>query len=239
MLNLNRTVRDVALEIPAATRVFESLKIDYCCGGDQSLSSACATAGVEPTALESMLQETATSGAKNEAFDLQTASLTELMKYIVDQHHVFTRSEIARLQALLEKVVEAHGSRHPELKEIRKTFQTLADDLAPHMLKEEQILFPYITRLEVATGNGNERPFAPFGTVVNPVRMMMMEHDAVGDILRWMRILSSDYTVPHDACISYQTLYEAMEGFEKDLHQHIHLENNVLFPRAIKLEAAV
>lgn len=239
MLNLDKTVRDVALEVPQATRVFEKLRIDYCCGGQRLLGEACVAASVDPAALESMIREAQQTARQHDGFDLQRRSLSELIDYILDTHHVFTRSESTRLQALIKKVVTAHGANHPELREIRTTFKSLADDLVTHMLKEERMLFPYIKALEAATRKSNLRPFAPFGTVVNPVRMMMLEHDTAGDLLRWLRSLSSDYTVPPDACLSFQTLYQALENFEHDLHQHIHLENNLLFPRAVELESSL
>jgi regulator of cell morphogenesis and NO signaling len=240
MLSLNKTVRDVALEMPQATRVFEKLKIDYCCGGDQPLGEACATAGVEVANLEQMLSEAAqTEGQGNGSFDLQKATLSELVGYILDKHHVYTKEEMARLEPLIEKVIAAHGENHPELQEMGVLFQHICADLKPHMFKEEQILFPYLIEMERSTVENRPAPFAAFGTVNNPVRMMMMEHDTVGDLLRQLRALSSNYTVPPDGCISYQTLYQALEAFEQDLHQHIHLENNILFPRAIETEASL
>jgi regulator of cell morphogenesis and NO signaling len=139
---------------------------------------------------------------------------------------------------LIDKVIGAHGENHPELRQIGEVFQRLCADLKPHMFKEEQILFPYILEMERSSLQNRPAPFAPFGTVNNPVRMMMMEHETVGDILRELRALSSNYTVPADGCISYQTLYQALEAFEQDLHLHIHLENNILFPRAIELEGS-
>ncbi|MCM3902296.1 MAG: hemerythrin domain-containing protein [Pyrinomonadaceae bacterium] len=144
--------------------------------------------------------------------------------------------EKARLEALTDKVIGAHGENHPELRQIGEVFQRLCADLKPHMSKEEQILFPYIIETENSALQNRPAPFAPFGTVSNPVRMMMMEHDTVGDLLRELRTLSSNYTVPPDGCISYQTLYQAFETFEQDLHEHIHLENHILFPRAIEME---
>jgi regulator of cell morphogenesis and NO signaling len=123
------------------------------------------------------------------------------------------------------------------LRDIGGLFQRLCADLAPHMFKEEQILFPYILEMEASVLQHRPAPSAPFGTVNNPIRMMMMEHETVGDLLRELRSSSSDYKVPADACLSYQTLYQELEALEQDLHQHIHLENNILFPRAIELEA--
>jgi regulator of cell morphogenesis and NO signaling len=144
---------------------------------------------------------------------------------------------MTRLELLTKKVISAHGENHPELHKVGALFDTLCADLKPHMFKEEQILFPYILALASANAENSAAPFAPFGTVNNPIRMMMMEHDAAGEILRELRTTTSDYSTPADGCISYRTLYEALEAFEKDLHQHIHLENNILFPRAIELEA--
>ena len=234
-ISSTRKVRDVVLELPQATRVFEKMKIDYCCGGDTPLGEACATAGVEVANLERMLEEVGQAPG-NGSLDFAKATLGELVGYILDKHHVFTKEEMARLEPLIEKVISAHGENHPELRGVGGLFQQLCADLTPHMLKEEQILFPYIIEMERSAVENRPAPFPPFGTVKNPVRMMMMEHETVGDLLRELRALSSNYTVPSDGCISYQTLYQALEAFEKDLHQHIHLENNILFPRAIELE---
>ncbi len=230
-------VRDVVLELPQATRVFEKLKIDYCCGGDTPLGEACATAGLEVAKLELMLEEAGQADVRgNGSIDFGKATLGELIGHILDNHHVYTKEEMARLEPLIDKVIGAHGENHPELRQIGEVFQTLCADLKPHMFKEEQILFPYIVEMERAALQNRPAPFAPFGTVNNPVRMMMMEHETVGGILRELRALTSDYKVPPDGCISYQTLYQAMEVFEGDLHQHIHLENNILFPRAVAME---
>jgi regulator of cell morphogenesis and NO signaling len=244
----DRTVRDVVLELPHATRVFEKLKIDYCCGGDTPLTETCANAGVKVENLERMLAEVGQAdGEGNGAISLQkgdfqkrdfrTATLAELIGHILDKHHVYAKEEMVRLEALIDKVIGAHGENHPELLRLGSLFQQLCDDLKPHMFKEEQILFPYIIEMERSALQKRQAPFAPFGTVNNPIRMMMMEHDTVGGLLRDLRALSSNYAVPRDGCISYQTLYQALEAFEKDLHQHIHLENNILFPRAIEMEA--
>lgn len=237
MMNSNMTVREAAIQIPESTRLFEKLKIDYCCGGNRPLTEACASVGVGIDKLMEMLAEVSDVVAKQEGtLDFQQLALAELITHIVDSHHVFTKSEMDRLEALTEKVIGAHGGNHPELVRVGELFQTLCADLKPHMFKEERVLFPYIAAMEQAAAQNQPRPFAPFGTVNNPVRMMMMEHDTAGEILRELRALTSDYKVPPDACISYQTLYQALEAFEKDLHQHIHLENNLLFPKAVNLE---
>jgi regulator of cell morphogenesis and NO signaling len=238
MINSEMTVREVAVQMPESTRLFEVLKIDYCCGGNRPLSEACASAGVEVENVKDLLAVVSQSNAKDESgLDFKSLSLSQLITHIVDTHHVFTKSEMDRLERLIEKVIGAHGGNHPELLHVGELVQRLCADLKPHMFKEEQILFPYIMAMEQAEAENQPTPFAPFGTVNNPIRMMMMEHDTAGDILRELRALTSDYKVPPDGCVSYQTLYQALEGFEKDLHQHIHLENNILFPKAVQTEA--
>lgn len=235
-ISLNKPVREIALEMPQATRIFERMRIDYCCGGDKPLSDACATAGVKADDLVRMLED-AKLETTTAVPDFQNSTLTELITYILDKHHVYTKEAMARLSGLFEKVLSAHGANHPELTELNTKFQTLCADLNPHIFKEEQILFPYLLELERATSQNRPAPFAPFGTVNNPIRMMMMEHDTAGELLREMRSVTTDYLVPADACISYRTLYQALEEFEADLHQHIHLENNLLFPKGVQLEA--
>lgn len=239
MITISSTtkVRDVALELPRSTRLFEKLKIDYCCGGDQALGAACASAGVDFQNLLQMIDQVQqTPEAGNGAVNLQNATATELIGYILDKHHVYTKNEMARLEPLAGKVVGAHGANHSELLAIRDLLRQLFTDLKQHMFKEEQILFPFILALEVAREQNRPAPSAPFGTVNNPIRMMLAEHDTAGEILRELRKLSADYQVPADACISFKTFYEALAVFEQDLHQHIHLENNLLFPKAVELE---
>jgi regulator of cell morphogenesis and NO signaling len=238
MITTGTTVREVAIELPQATRLFETLKIDYCCGGNQPLAQACAAAGVDVDEVMEMLTEV-TEEKSAGARDFQSASLPELITHILDTHHVFTKSEMERLEALTPKVIAAHGGNHPELIQLGELFKHLCADLRPHMFKEEQVLFPYLLAMTKAKENNQPGPFAPFGTVNNPVRMMMSEHDTAGQILRELRAITSDYQVPADGCISYRTLYQALEEFEKDLHQHIHLENNILFPKALELENAL
>ena len=172
----------------------------------------------------------------SESTNLQSLALAQLAEYIVNKHHVYTRNELERLTPLLEKVCSVHGANHPELLNIRSQFQTLKFELEPHMMKEERILFPYITRLETAALEKSPAPFAPFGTVQNPINAMMREHDAAGEIMKTIRELSVNFALPEDACFSFRTLYTVLQDLEADLHQHIHLENNVLFPRASEIE---
>ena len=230
-----KTVREVAVEFPGATRIFEKLGIDYCCGGGKALEEACLAAGVSADNVIALLEEAGSTAA--EARDWKIAPLSELVAHIVTRHHGFTREELVRVSNLLAKVCSVHGENHPELHRLHTVFQELKHELTSHMLKEEQVLFPYIENLETAVRRGEPVPTPFFGTVRNPVRMMMQEHDDAGQALRDLREVSSNYQVPADGCITFRTLYQALEEFERDLHQHIHLENNILFPRAAELEA--
>ena len=232
-----RTVRDWALEHPEATRVFEKAGIDYCCGGGKSLEEACAAANLSVDEVIDSL-ELAEEDARATQTDRnwQKEPVAGLVAHINGTHHKYTREEIARLGPLFDKVVSVHGKNHPELQHVRAAFRELAQELTMHMMKEEAVLFPYIVRMEESVIQMEPVLPPPFGSVQNPVSMMMHEHDSAGEALRTMRQASSGYTAPVDACISYRTLYKALADFEKDLHQHIHLENNILFPRAIDME---
>jgi len=157
----------------------------------------------------------------------------------LETHHVFTRAEIQRLTPLMNKVTMRHGEIHPELFELQRAFRELCEELESHLRKEEQILFPYIKHLEMSAKNNLSSTRPPFGSVNNPIRMMMSEHDAVGGLLRKMRQITLDFSLPEGACMSYRALFFGLEEFEKDLHQHTHLENNVLFPQAIEIENQV
>jgi regulator of cell morphogenesis and NO signaling len=234
---MNKTIRDIALEAPATTRVFEEFKIDYCCGGRRSIEDVCASSGIDQQLLMERI-ETAiiNSSSQTDLAHPEDKSLSDLIGYILDKHHVFTTQEIARLTPLMAKVADRHGQLHTELIELKVLFTSLADSLRPHMRKEEVVLFPYILQLESAASAGLSAPPAHFGTVENPVRMLMSEHDTDGDRLRRMRELTNDYTLPEGACPSFTALYAGLEDLERDLHRHIHLENNVLFPTAVELE---
>ncbi len=231
-----RTVRELAIEIPNATRTFEKLGIDYCCGGSRSLSDACQHAHVPLEQVVTELGQGVEPGAKSAEQEVANGTLAQLAEHIVGAHHAYVKQELPRLQQLLKKVVSVHGAAHTELAKIQQLFQGLSAELSSHMMKEEHILFPYIATLENAVSNGRPRPRPAFGTVSNPVHMMELEHDAAGAALKEISSLSANYEPPEGACFSYRTLYAALKEFETDLHQHIHLENNILFPRAIAME---
>lgn len=234
-ISLDKTVREIATESPACIPVFESWGIDYCCGGQKSLEQACRDRDLSGIQVLEQLEKAADRpGEDFTRWD--TAKLADLARHIVSRHHVYVRQQLVRLEQLGNQVSRKHSQAHPEVTKVFELLMTLRDELSMHMMKEEQILFPYIARLEHATETGHSIPEPVFGTVANPVQQMMHEHDDASSLLAAIRKLTQVYTAPADACLSYSTFYAGLKEFETDLHQHIHLENNILFPRALKLE---
>ncbi len=235
-IDTTKTVREFVLELPSSTNVFEQLGIDYCCGGQKPLAEACAAAGKKldnlTAALERLQSEQQTRTATENNWT--ALPLYDLIEHIKGTHHAYVREQIPNIEALLDKVTAKHGQNHPELADVRDKFDALADELGPHLIKEEQILFPYIARMEESSVQHEPAPPSCFASVENPIRMMMSEHDNAGEALREMRRLTADYKVPEDACTSFRALYKLLQEFEADLHQHIHKENNILFPRAMQ-----
>lgn len=230
-------VKEIALSNPEVRRVLEDAHVDYCCGGAKSLHDACAGAGVSAEDILERLRENSKT-VNPAAANWTSAPLSELTRHIRDTHHQYVRAAIPRIQELLNKVNAKHGPNHAEIPAIRDLFAQVGREMIMHMQKE-QILFPYIDAVERAVhGNGNvEPPF--FQTVRNPIQMMMKEHDSAGDLVRQIREASGEHTPPADACMSFKALYQELRQFEGDLHEHVHLENNILFPRAVEAEAAV
>ena len=231
-------VGDIAAANPGARRVLEEAGVDYCCGGAKSLSEASMRAGVSADEILRRLQENDQPVGLEEAH-WASARLADLTKHIVEKHHQYVRAAVPRVGALLGKVQAKHGESHPELARIEKEFLGLGREMSAHMQKEEQILFPYIEKLERATEGKEELEPPFFRTVRNPVHMMMQEHDSAGQALQAMRRLSTGYRAPAEACQSYCEVYRSLEEFEADMHTHVHLENNILFPRAVELETRV
>ena len=238
-LDVTMTLRELAAGIPGATEVFESLGLDYCCHGGRSLTEACMAAHISAESVVRMLDGSrvvATEGAP--LVDWNREPLERLIRHIVNRHHAYTRDALEKVRTLLPKVEQKHGAAHTELTTLRDVFEALDVELVPHMAKEEQVLFPYVVYLERALTAHEPPPEAFFGTVRNPILMMMQEHDAAGDMLRRLREIAGNYVLPGEACSSWEQVYQALPALERDLHQHIHLENNVLFPRAVALEDA-
>jgi regulator of cell morphogenesis and NO signaling len=226
-----KTVGEIAAANPASAQVFERLGIDYCCGGNHSLSIACARANVPVERVAQLLEQPA--GEEQPAVR-EDAPLGELTRHIVQRHHTFIREESPRIQELLVKVCAKHGPAHPELSRLKALFETLVSELMQHLMKEECILFPYIEALHAGA-----LPRMCFASVESPIAVMTAEHESAGEILSGMRALADGYRPPAEACASFQALYRALEEFECDLHWHVHLENNILFPRAIALEQQI
>lgn len=227
------TIGELAVAMPEAIPVLEKLGIDYCCHGDQRVQAACIAAGITADELLQLIG-TAVKPPAARAWEAEPAGA--LINYIVEAHHAYTRQALQTLQKLAEKVRNAHGQNHPELLVVERLVAELTADLIPHMLKEEQVLFPFVEKLEDAVTKQREAPVPFFGTVQNPIRMMMLEHETAGEKLVEMRGLTMDYALPEEACPSYRALFAKLIDLEADLHQHIHLENNILFPRALDLE---
>lgn len=235
--NTETRVNEIALSDPGARRILEDAGVDYCCGGGKSLHDACMRANVPPEVILEKLGQNRRK-AETEESSWKQAPLAELTRHIRERHHGYVRDVIPRLRGMLAKVREKHGRRHREVGEVEKLFGGVAREMLMHMQKEEQILFPYIDALErAASGQGAvEAPF--FQTIRNPIYSMMKEHDTAGELVRQIRAASNAYRTPEDACTTFQAAYQELEQFEKDLHLHVHLENNILFPRAVELEAA-
>ncbi|MCP4192532.1 MAG: iron-sulfur cluster repair di-iron protein [Planctomycetaceae bacterium] len=235
-LTADSSVGQWAREQPRSARIFEELQIDYCCGGGVSLAVACDKKRLDPNSvmakLRTVIADSGTEHVKEGLASWSTSSLTQLCDHIEETHHAYLRSELPRLTVMIEKVAAAHGAQHVELPELLRVFLALRAELEPHMMKEEQILFPAIRTLEQAAN----RPAFPFGTVANPIRMMEHEHGTAGIALAMLRELTRDYLVPDGACNTYRAMLDSLGQLERDLHQHIHKENNILFPKALELE---
>jgi regulator of cell morphogenesis and NO signaling len=235
MTATTQTVREIALEQPTSIRVFEQFGIDYCCGGRKPLAEACAAGNLEMASVIAALE----AAAKKPGPDVENwadKSLESLSSHIVATHHAYAKRELPRLAQLAEKVVNRHGPTKTELPVIAATLSQLDEELTQHLAKEEAVLFPYVASLEQSISLGTAKPQSCFGTVANPIAMMMREHDAAGGLLAEIRRLSGNFTTPEDAYPTFHAFYDGLREFEQDLHQHIHLENNILFPRAIEME---
>ena len=218
--------------------VFRKFGLDFCCGGNKTIEEACKKKGVNPQDVEKALSAV-DEQVSNPSQDFKSWSLDFLADYIVATHHKYVVNSIPVLAELSNKVARVHGDSHPELVEMNTLCSSVINELTSHMQKEEQILFPYIKELWQAKQQGTKVNRPPFGSIQNPINIMEAEHVEVGDEMELIRNLSSNYTLPIDACTSYRVLFSKLQEFERDLHQHIHLENNILFVKAIELEKEV
>lgn len=234
MFDANTTIRQIVADDYRAAAVFQKHGLDFCCGGNRPVADACQEKGIDARAVTSDLA--AALAPASDQPRVNTWELDFLADYIVNNHHAYVRSAIETTGAHARKVATVHGERHPETVEIAARFDEIAAEMTSHMAKEERMLFPYIKALAVAAREGTPAPRAPFGSVANPIRMMEAEHQSAGDTMAAIRRLSGGYAPPEDACTTYQVTYQELEAFEADLHRHVHLENNILFPRALGLE---
>lgn len=217
-----------------AARVFEEHGLDFCCGGKKSIETACKEKGIDTEKLLAELDLLEVSGYSSAHFDKWEVDF--LTDYIINNHHSYVNNSVSTIEHRLQKVVNAHGESHPELGAIEGVFNELKNELFEHMAKEERMLFPYIKKMHFAFKNSIEMPAAPFGSVKNPIKVMESEHDNAAGLLTKITKLTDSYTPPEDACTTYRVLYKELKEFEEDLKLHIHLENNVLFPKIKVLE---
>ncbi len=216
-------------ERPELARELERLGLDYCCGGGATLADACASASVDLDVVAAALSSVATGSI---APAWSTMGPAELVDHLVATHHRYLWDELPRLSALVAKIVTVHGQRHPELGDVAACFEEVRADLEPHLLKEEQVLFPMVRLLATATTS----PSFPCGSLLNPISVMLREHDLVGELLARLRRLTNGYEVPADGCASYAACFAGFAALELDTHLHIHKENNLLFPMVARLE---
>lgn len=215
--------------------VFKKFGLDFCCGGKQTVAEACENEGV---AMTQLAKELTSLGEKtSDTHNYSSWSPGFLIDYIVHNHHAFVRTNLPKIESYLQKVSRVHGDTHDELNDILSEFQVMKEGMISHLEKEEQILFPFIKDLIENNRKGaypDDKPH--FGTVENPVHMMEEEHDEAGESMAKIQRLSDNFTPPEDACTTYRVLFQSLEAFQDDLHKHVHLENNILFPRALELE---
>ena len=229
-----QTVGQMVVERPQRSRVFDRLHIDYCCGGKRTLAEACTKRGLDlKTVIAELEAFDAEAEAQGDAVRPANLTMTELADDIERTHHAYLREELPRLGNLVKKVSAVHGQAHPWLTGLTSVYAELVAELEPHMLKEEQILFPLIRELDQAT----TAPSFHCGSVGNPIRMMEMEHQNAGAALDRIREMTTDYEIPEGACNSFRAMLSGLEHLEADLHLHIHKENEILFPKASEMEA--
>jgi regulator of cell morphogenesis and NO signaling len=233
VIDSKQTVREIVVHSPGAAKVLEGKHIDYCCSGDKSLADACSAAGAPVDDVVRELEDAAEGNPDATDADWLQRPLSDLIQHILDVHHVSNRAALARLRPLAKAVLAAHRDKHPELERVAALFEALDDDLIAHLRKEELVLFPFIRDLEKLGWGAT----SPVGPITTPLAIMDEDHDMFGGLLRNLRHATGDYVVPSDGSADFRTFYEGLEVLERDLHRHIHLETNLLFPAALALAA--
>ncbi|MEO8111692.1 MAG: iron-sulfur cluster repair di-iron protein [Ginsengibacter sp.] len=232
----DETLGEIAAKDLRKAEVFKKYGLDFCCGGKKTVKEACAEKGIDVTEVERELQTADKNITASRPLPYNEWSIDFLADYIVNTHHSYVKKTIPDLMSYGAKVAGVHGSQHPELHKINRLTDEVCEELATHMVKEETVLFPYIKKLVAAKNNGSEFQVEGFTSVQSPISMMEHEHEIVGEKMEHIRALSNNYILPEDACASYSYLYKTLEEFENDLHIHVHLENNILFPKSLELE---
>jgi regulator of cell morphogenesis and NO signaling len=235
-LESNLTVAEIAARSLAAVRLFEQRGIDYCCGGHRPLAEACNEKGIDPDTIKRELEAALAAGQQQEC-DWASVSLQELTDHIVGTHHEYLKRELPLLADRLAKVYRIYNERYgPTLVGLPEVYDGLRSELEMHMMKEERILFPNIAAAEQAVASSGMMPPLPFGSFANPIAMMEREHNSAGGALARIREITGNFALPDCACTTYRALMNGLQELEQDLHLHIHLENNILFPRTLELE---
>ena len=233
-----KIIGELVAEDYRTAAVFKKFGIDFCCNGNRSIADACTPEKIDSDLLVADLKEIFRMRPQITS-DYQSWPLDLLINYIEKKHHRYVRTQLPVMQEYLEKICNVHGKNHPELLEIKELFAHSAMEFMVHMQKEEKVLFPYINKL-VDIAMLKDAPIsAAFGSVQNPIANMLQEHETEGERFRKIKALSNDYTMPADGCNTYRVTYSLLQEFENDLHLHIHLENNILFPKAIAMEQGV
>jgi regulator of cell morphogenesis and NO signaling len=231
----NQIIGELVAQDYRTASVFKKYGIDFCCQGNRTINEACEKKNIDSKSVVDDLDAIIHAQGENTT-DYKTWPLDLLADYIEKKHHRYVEEKTLELLPYLDKICRVHGERHPELFEINEHFNATAGELAKHMKKEELILFPFVRKLAKAKHEGSKVAAPQFGTVQNPIEAMMQEHTTEGDRFRKIEELSNNYTPPQDACNTYGVTLGLLKEFEQDLHLHIHLENNILFPKAIELE---
>jgi regulator of cell morphogenesis and NO signaling len=226
------SVGELVADRPELGTVFEQLGIDYCCGGKRNLAEACQDAEISVESLIARLEAANATDRSGTEIDPSILTLSELIGHIVTTHHEYLRKTLPQLNKMVAKVAEAHGERNPKMTKLPEVMAGFIDEIMSHMMKEERMLFPAICQLEQSPAGTR----LPFGSVANPIGVMESEHESAGRALEQFRTLTDDYTVPEWGCNTYRSLVHELSVLEQDMHQHIHKENNILFPKAIALE---
>ncbi|MEJ6980347.1 iron-sulfur cluster repair di-iron protein [Pedobacter sp. P351] len=231
----NETIGEIVAKDFRKAQVFKKLGIDFCCGGKKTIEEVCKAKDIDVEKVRAELANVQDFG-QGSSLPFDKWDLDFLTDYIINTHHLYVKENIPFITELANKVASVHGDTHPELIEVAQIFSRVASDFTLHLMKEEKILFPFIKELVFASKNKTSISPAAFGSVDNPTQMMEMEHEQAGEDFAAIRAASNDYTLPADACASYTILYKKLMEFEDDLFNHVHLENNILFPKAIQLE---